>query len=69
MLLYGVLRFVVEFKRDTAKKPIALFHGQSSQTAFGMSHGQWFAIISVIIGGGVLLFYKIKTQKGRKEEV
>ena len=57
MLLYGVLRFVVEFMRDTAK------------ATMGLSHGQWFAIISVIIGGGVLLFYKIKTQKGRKEEV
>ncbi len=57
MLMYGALRFVVEFMRATPK------------TTLGMSHGQWFAIISVIVGGCVLLFYKIKTQKGRKEEM
>ena len=57
MLLYGALRFVVEFMRNTPKETM------------GMSHGQCFAIISVIIGGCVVLFYRIKKQKSDKEEM
>lgn len=35
MLYYGILRFLVEFLRDTSKDWM------------GMSHGQWFALISI----------------------
>ncbi|MDO4314222.1 MAG: prolipoprotein diacylglyceryl transferase [Oscillospiraceae bacterium] len=39
---YGVLRFFVEFLRDTAKDWLYL------------SHGQWFAILGCLIGGASL---------------
>lgn len=39
MLYYGLVRFFLEFLRDTQKNWL------------GMSHGQWFAIISVIVSG------------------
>lgn len=42
LVLYGILRFVVEFFRDTPKDWLYL------------SHGQWFAIIAVCAGGYLL---------------
>lgn len=42
MLYYGIVRFFLEFVRDTPKD--WLF----------MSHGQWFSILSVCIGGYML---------------
>lgn len=47
MIYYGCVRFLIEFLRDTAKE------------CFGFSHGQVFAIISIIIGW-VYAFYKNK---------
>ena len=43
---YGVLRFFVEFLRDTPK----LF--------FGMSEGQWLALLSLAIGSIILFIYR-----------
>lgn len=49
MLLYGVLRFVVEFLRDTPKDWLYL------------SHGQWFAIVSVLMA--TVLLWRERTRK------
>lgn len=43
MAYYGILRFFVEFCRDTPKDWL------------GLSHGQWFALLAVLLGGTVLL--------------
>ena len=43
MTAYGILRFFVEFLRDTPKEWL------------GLGHGQWFAVISCLIGGALLL--------------
>jgi len=40
---YGILRFFVEFLRDTEKMLL------------GLGNGQWFALIAVSIGGAILL--------------
>lgn len=42
MVYYGVIRFLIEFVRDTPKDWLYL------------SHGQWFSVISICIGGYVL---------------
>lgn len=42
MVYYGIVRFMIEFVRDTPKD------------WFYMSHGQWFAIAAVSIGGYML---------------
>ncbi len=42
MVYYGILRFLLEFLRDTLKESLYL------------SHGQWFSLISVCIGGYML---------------
>ena len=51
MLDYGILRFFVEFLRDTPKGLLAL------------GNGQWFALISIVIGGALLL----KEKQRRKD--
>jgi prolipoprotein diacylglyceryltransferase len=60
MVEYGVLRFAIEFIRKTPK------------TTLGMSHGQLFAIISVVLGAGFLLIYRNtqakKTTQAAEEE-
>ena len=50
MVYYGVFRFFLEFLRNTPKDWI------------GFSHGQWFAIISVCVGG-YMLYYLGKRDK------
>lgn len=47
LLSYGVLRFFVEFFRDTAKDWLY------------MSHGQWFSIVAILIAVTVLKREKI----------
>ena len=47
LLSYGVLRFFVEFFRDTAKDWLY------------MSHGQWFSIVAILIAVTVLKRKKI----------
>lgn len=42
MVYYGIVRFFIEFLRDTPKDWLY------------MSHGQWFSIISVCVGGYIL---------------
>ena len=54
MLSYGILRFFVEFLRDTEKDWL------------GLGHGQWFALLAVLISGAVLLLEKRKA--GRPAE-
>ena len=44
MVYYGVFRFLLEFFRDTPKDWM------------GLSHGQWFAVISVCVGGYMLAY-------------
>lgn len=44
LVAYGILRFFLEFVRTTEKDWI------------GMSHGQWFSLVSVLCGG-LFLFY------------
>lgn len=56
MLCYGLLRFAVEFLRDTPKDWV------------GLSHGQWFAVISVGIGIFSLLNSRNDTKKRRKSD-
>ena len=51
LVCYGILRFFVEFLRDTLKDWA------------GMGHGQWFALLSILIGGIVL--FREKRQAGR----
>ena len=51
---YGVLRFFVEFLRDTPKDWL------------GFGHGQWFARLSILIGGALLLPEKRK-RKGTRQ--
>lgn len=48
MILYGVLRFFIEFLRDTPKNWLM------------MSHGQWFAVASILIGALWILWKKTK---------
>lgn len=48
---YGILRFAVEFTRDTEK---SIMH---------MSHGQWFSIICVVIAAAVLIINKFANKK------
>lgn len=43
MLTYGVLRFFVEFLRDTPKDWLAL------------SHGQWFSIVAIAVSAAILV--------------
>ena len=43
MLTYGVLRFFVEFLRDTPKDWVTL------------SHGQWFSLAAIIISAGIFV--------------
>lgn len=43
MLAYGVLRFFVEFMRDTPKDWLAL------------SHGQWFSIVAIAASAAILI--------------
>ena len=52
MVYYGIIRFFIEFLRDTPKD------------WFYMSHGQWFSIISVCAGGWMLR--KIGRQERKK---
>lgn len=51
MVLYGIMRFLLEFLRDTPKDWLRL------------SHGQWFALVSALFGGLVLLALKWKVAK------
>lgn len=51
LVYYGILRFILEFARDTKKDWM------------GMSHGQWFAVISVIVGGYLLCSFGKKERK------
>ena len=46
MLLYGIMRFLIEFLRDTPKDWLML------------SHGQWFSACAVLAGGMILLAAK-----------
>lgn len=48
MILYSVMRFFLEFLRDTSKDWLCL------------SHGQWFALIAVLIGGVWMLILRKK---------
>ena len=54
MAAYGVLRFFVEFLRDTPKDWL------------GLGHGQWFALLSILIGGAMLLLEKRNGKEQRK---
>lgn len=45
MVMYGCMRFIVEFFRDTSKDWLCL------------SHGQWFALACILIGG--ILLYRL----------
>ena len=54
MVYYGCLRFLLEFVRDTSKNLL------------GMSHGQWFSVIAVIIGGWLLHRFG---KNDKKEEI
>lgn len=57
LLLYGATRFVLDLLRDT--EPFIL----------GMSAGCFWALVSVIIGGGVLLYKnKIAPQKNKSKK-
>lgn len=56
MVYYGVFRFLLEFLRNTPKEWL------------GFSHGQWFAVISVIIGSCFLVrLGKLDRQKNKKK--
>ncbi len=56
MTYYGVFRFFLEFLRDTPKNWL------------GLSHGQWFAIISVAIGGYMLNYLGKRDRKLAKKQ-
>ena len=47
-VMYGVLRLVTENYRDTPKD------------TYGMSHGQWFAIFSIVLGSIAVLILTLK---------
>lgn len=51
LVYYGCMRFLLEFVRDTPKDWM------------GMSHGQWFSIISVAVGGYFLYSFGKKDRK------
>lgn len=51
LVYYGILRFVLEFARDTAKDWM------------GMSHGQWFSMIAIAVGGYLLYSFGKKERK------
>lgn len=53
MVYYGCLRFILEFVRDTPKD------------WFFMSHGQWFSLISISVGGYFLHTLEKKERKNR----
>lgn len=55
LVMYGVLRFFVEFIRNTEKG------------ALGLSNGQWYSLASIIIGGGYLIYRLIN--KKTKEDI
>lgn len=56
MVYYGVVRFFIEFLRDTPKDWLY------------MSHGQWFSIVSVCIGGYMLhKLGKLERKKNRSK--
>ncbi|MBP1587329.1 MAG: prolipoprotein diacylglyceryl transferase [Clostridia bacterium] len=46
MISYGIIRFIIEFMRDTPKDWLWL------------SHGQWFAIVGIAVGIGLLIIVK-----------
>ena len=48
LVLYGVLRFIVEFMRNTPKGSL------------GLSNGHWYSAASVILGGGYLLYRRLR---------
>lgn len=50
LVLYGVLRFTVEFMRNTPKGNL------------GLSNGHWYSIASMILGGGYLLYRRIRSR-------
>lgn len=52
MLTYSILRFFIEFLRDTPKNWIC------------MSHGQWFAIVAIIVG---FMWIKLKNREVKYE--
>lgn len=54
LVLYGVLRFVVEFMRDTPKG------------VFGFSNGNWYSLASITIGGGFLIYRAIRGHYNKK---
>lgn len=53
MVYYGCLRFILEFVRDTPKDWLS------------MSHGQWFSLISILVGGYFLHTLEKKEKKNR----
>lgn len=53
LVYYGILRFVLEFARDTKKDWL------------GLSHGQWFSVIAIAVGGYLLHSFG---KRERKEE-
>ncbi len=55
LVLYGVLRFIVEFMRDTPKGPS------------GLSNGHWYSVASVILGGGYLLYRRVRSRSHIEE--
>ena len=56
MFLYGTMRFAIEFFRDTPKDWLYL------------SHGQWFSILAVAIGGGLMCWNRNRKVAGDQYE-
>ena len=48
LILYGVMRFVIEFLRDTSKNVLLL------------SRGQWFSVCSIMIGVIIMVVLRRK---------
>lgn len=48
LIFYGVLRFIVEFMRDTPKG------------VFGFSNGNWYSLASILIGVGLIVFNTVR---------
>lgn len=53
LIVYGFMRFFVEFARDTAKSWL------------GLSHGQWFSILGILLGA-VIIWSDLKWKKSKR---
>lgn len=54
LMIYGTYRFLIEFLRDTAKDWLC------------MSHGQWFAMLAIVVGA---LWFRTARRRAKKERI